>query len=409
VGRRRDGVSGRLFKGDREFLQGLRDAEWAESTPRATWALYLMLLAVAVALIWASVARVDEVTRVDAKVVADGREQVIASLEGGILRSLAVREGALVEKGQALFQLDPTRMEAQQNEGVAKRLALKAQLARLEAEATGRTLKFPPDVSVMTELVEGETEAYQARRQSLEEAVGVSRRSLGLLNRELTMAERMSDKGLMSEVEVMRLRRQVNDLQLQVQERVNRFRQEASTELMRLRSELAQLDEQIVVKQDVLQRSTLYSPVRGMVKHIKLGTLGGVVPAGATVMEIVPIGPRVLVEARIRPTDIGFVRVGLPAEVKLSAYDYYTYGGLKGVVEYISPDVLGDDAKTGAQDNSYYRALIRSEVSTLKAKGAPLQVIPGMTASVEIRTGERSVLQFLLKPVLKSQEAFRER
>lgn len=409
MARRDERVSGRFFRGDKAFLHGLRDAEMAESTPRATWALYLMLAVLVCALVWAGVARVDEVTRVDGKVVPDGREQVIASLEGGILRSLSVREGALVEKGQELLQLDPTRVEAQQNEGVAKRLALRAQVARLESEATGRTLKFPPDVMAMTALVEGETEVYQARRQSLDEAVGVNRRSLGLLNRELFMAERMSEKGLMSEVEVMRLRRQVNDLQLQVQERTNRFRQEASTELMRLRSELAQLDEQLIVKQDVLQRTTLHAPVRGMVKHIKLGTVGGVVPAGATIMEIVPMGPRVLVEARIRPSDIGFVRVGLPAEVKLSAYDYYTYGGLKGVVEYISPDVLGDESKTAAQDNSYYRALIRSEVSTLKAKGAPLQVMPGMTATVEVRTGERSVLQFLLKPVLKSQEAFRER
>jgi len=217
----------------------------------------------------------------------------------------------------------------------------------------------------------------------------------------------------------MRLRRQANDMVLQIQERVNRFRQEASTDLVRVRTELAQIeeqmvvkhvDEQIVVKRDVLKRPTLYSPVRGLIKSIKLGTVGGVVPAGATIMEIVPIGPRVLVEARIKPSDIGFVRVGLPAEVKLSAYDYYTYGGLKGTVEYISPDALGDEPKTAQQDaNSYYRALIRSDVSTLKAKGKPLSVMPGMTATIEVRTGERSVLQFLLKPVLKSQEAFRER
>jgi len=210
-------------------------------------------------------------------------------------------------------------------------------------------------------------------------------------------------------VEVMRLRRQANDLQLQVQERVNRFRQDASAELVRVRTELAQLEEQLVVKKDVLKRTTLYSPVRGLVKNIKLNTLGGVVPAGATIMEIVPIGPRVLVEARIKPADIGFVHVGLPAQVKLSAYDFYTYGGLKGTVEYISPDALGEEAKTTAQDSSYYRALIRSDVSTLMAKGKPLTVMPGMTATIEIRTGERSVLQFLLKPVLKSQEAFRER
>ena len=406
---REDRVSGRYVKGDGAFLSGLKEAELAEISPSASWAIYLMLLAVIITIVWAALARVDEVTRVDGKVVPDGREQNIASLEGGILRSLAVREGALVEKGQELLQLDPTRVEAQQNEGVAKRLALKATLARLEAESTGRTLKFPPDVTANLELVSGETEVYNARRRALDEGVGAIRRSLSLLNREVFMSERMSAKGLISEVEVMRLHRQANDMQLQIQERVNRFRQDASTELVRVRSELAQLEEQIVVKHDVLQRTTLYSPVRGLVKNIKLGTVGGVVPGGATIMEIVPIGDRVLVEARIKPADIGFVRVGLPAEVKLSAYDYYTYGGLKGTVEYISPDALGEESKTAAQDNTYYRALIRSEVSTLKAKGKPLSVMPGMTATIEIRTGERSVLQFLLKPVLKSQEAFRER
>lgn len=406
---REDRVSGRYVKGDGAFLSGLKEAELAEISPSASWAIYLMLLAVIITIVWAALARVDEVTRVDGKVVPDGREQNIASLEGGILRSLAVREGALVEKGQELLQLDPTRVEAQQNEGVAKRLALKATLARLEAESTGRTLKFPPDVTTNQELVNGETEVYNARRRALDEGVGAIRRSLSLLNREVFMSERMSAKGLISEVEVMRLHRQANDMQLQIQERVNRFRQDASTELVRVRSELAQLEEQIVVKHDVLQRTTLYSPVKGLVKNIKLGTVGGVVPGGATIMEIVPIGDRVLVEARIKPADIGFVRVGLPAEVKLSAYDYYTYGGLKGTVEYISPDALGEESKTAAQDNTYYRALIRSEVSTLKAKGKPLSVMPGMTATIEIRTGERSVLQFLLKPVLKSQEAFRER
>ncbi|WP_374317510.1 HlyD family type I secretion periplasmic adaptor subunit [Aquabacterium sp.] len=402
-------VTGQLVKGDRAFLSSAAEAALTEATPKAAWAIYLMLLVVFVALIWSAVARVDEVTKAEGKVVPDGREQNIASLEGGILRNVAVREGALVEKGQELVQLDPTRVEAQQNEGAAKRLAMRGTQARLEAEASGRALHFPPDVTAARDVVQGETEVFNTRRKVLEEGVAASRRSLELLNRELAMSERMSAKGLMSEVEVMRLRRQSNEMTLQIQDRINRFRQDASSELVRIKTELAQLEEQMVVKQDVLKRTTLYSPVRGMVKNIRLNTVGGVVPAGATIMEIVPVGPRVLVEARIRPSDIGFIYVGLPAEVKLSAYDYYTYGGLKGTVEYISPDALGEESKTPAQDNTYYRALIRSDVSTLRAGGKPLLVMPGMTATVEIRTGDRSVLQFLLKPVLKSQEAFRER
>lgn len=402
-------TSGQYFRSDAEFLSGIKESQLAEGTPRANWAIYLMLALVACALIWASVARVDEVTRAEGKVVPDGREQVIASLEGGILSKLSVREGMLVVKGQELVQLDPTRVEALQNEGQAKRRALQASRARLEAESTGARLVFPQELTNQPEIIRGETESYMARKQALDEAVGVSRRSLGLINRELGMAERMADKGLMSVVEVMRLRRQVNDLQLQIQERVNRFRQDANTDLIRVKTELAQLEEQLVVKHDVLNRTVLKSPVRGLVKNIKLGTVGGVVPPGGTIMEIVPVGERILIEARIKPSDIGFVRVGSPAEVKLAAYDYYTYGGIKGVIEYISPDALGEESKTAAQDNTYFRALIRSDVSTLKAKGKPLTVMPGMTASVDIRTGERSVLQFLLKPVLKSQEAFRER
>ncbi len=165
----------------------------------------------------------------------------------------------------------------------------------------------------------------------------------------------------------------------------------------------------MVVKQDALTRTTLKSPVRGLVKTIRIATLGGLVQAGAPIMEILPIGPRVLIEARIKPADIGFVRVGLPVTIKLNGFDYYIYGGLKGVIDYISPDALGEESKAVSQDATYYRALIRSDSSTLHVGKKPISVMPGMTASVEVRTGERSVLQYLLLPLMKSQEAFRER
>lgn len=407
--RSRKNADGVAYPGDEEFLSGIKQAELVEATPQAVWALYLMLTVVVVAITWAFMARVEQITKAEGKVVSDGREQVIASLEGGILRNMLVREGMMVEKGQDLLQIDPTRAEAQQNEGEAKRLALTGTLARLLAESTGKPLIFPKEVRAVPQIVHDETESYDARRMALEEAVGVTRRSLALLRRELAMAERMSAKGLMSEVEVMRSQRQVNDLTLQIQERINRFRQDASAELVKVRTELAQLEEQMVVKQDMLTRTTLKSPVKGLVKNIRIATVGGVVPAGAAIMEILPIGPRVLIEARIKPADIGFVRVGLPVTVKLSAYDYFIYGGLKGTIDYISPDALGDDAKTGAHDATYYRALIRSDVSTLHQGSKPLAVMPGMTATVEVQTGERTVAQYLLMPLVKSQEAFRER
>jgi adhesin transport system membrane fusion protein len=397
-----------LRPGDIHFLSAVRGAQVMEAAPAAMWAVYLMLAAVAAAVAWASIAQVDIIAKATARVVPDGREQVIASLEGGILRELMVREGQQVREGQDLALLDPTRFEAQQAEGHAKRLALRGSIARLTAEASGRPLQFPADVAKAQSVVDGESESYQARQRALNEAVEINRRSTGLLQRELGVAEAMSAKGLMSEVEVMRVRRQVNDMNLQTQERINRFRQEASAELVKVRTELSMLEEQMVVRDDVLKRTTLTSPVRGVVKTIKANTLGGVVAPGAPLMEIMPIGSRVLVEARVTPADIGFVKVGQAVEIKLSSYEYTVYGGLKGTVQSISPDAVGDHHRPGGE-GTYYRALIRAERSTLKAGNKPLAVLPGMTGAVEIRTGQRSILGFVLRPMLKSTEAFRER
>ncbi len=446
---------------DLPFVSPVTGAQLLEPAPAAMWAVYLMLAALVVAVAWSALAQVDIVTKANGRVVPDGREQVIASLEGGLLRELLVREGEQVEAGQALATLDPTRAEAQQAEGQAKRLATMGTLARLQAEAGGKALKFPPQLPAP--VVAGETESYEARRNALVEATDSVRRSISLLGRELDVSQRMAANGLMSEVEVMRLRRQINDLSAQIQERSNRFRQDASAELVRVRTELSLMEEQMVVRDDAIRRNTLTSPVRGIVKQIKANTVGGVVAPGAPVMEILPLGKHVLVEARVRPADIGFVKVGQPVLIKLSAYEYTIYGGLRGVVHSISPDALGDPERASSPDGTWYRALVRAESNSLlpQRKGAnearteraaaatapssetpaseapsaeatasdapaseapssadrrsttsvrpALPVLPGMNGTVEIRTGQRSVLAFMLLPMLKSQEAFRER
>ncbi len=396
-------------RADMSYMADVRAAMVAEATPRTTWALYLMAIVVTSLIVWASIARVDEITRADARVIPEGREQVIASLEGGLLSELHVREGMQVHEGQELAQLDPTRFESQQNEGQAKRLAILAARARLHAEAYGRALRFPPEVLAVPSIVAGETDAFNARKHALDEALQSTARNVALLMKELGVAEAMASKGLMSEVEVMRLRRQVNDLHLSSRERVNRFRQEASTELVRVQTELSLLDEQLAGRADVLRRTVLTSPVRGLVKNIRTVTIGGVVAPGAPIMEIVPISSRVLIEARVKPRDIGFLRVGQPAEMKLAAYDYTTYGGLRGKIEYISPDALGDADRAASADATYYRVTLRADRSSLKQGSKPLNVLPGMTGVVEVRTGERSVISFLLRPLMKSREAFRER
>jgi adhesin transport system membrane fusion protein len=400
----------RLQPGDATYLSPLDGAHLMQASPVALYAVYMIIAALVAMVAWASVSNVDIVAVASARIVPDGREQVIASLEGGILRDLMVREGQQVSEGQELALLDPTRFEAQKAEGQAKRTSLRGAVARLQAEAAGLPLQFPPEVEAAPAVVQGERESYNARLRAMNEAVESNRRSVALLQRELGVAEAMSAKGLMSEVEVMRVRRQVNDLNLQTQERINRFRQDASAELVRVRTELSMLEEQMVVKDDALRRTMLISPVRGVVKTIRMNTVGGVVPPGSPVMEIMPVGPRVLVEARVKPADIGFVKVGQHVVVKLQAFEYNVYGGLQGTVDSISPDAIADE-RAGAEAG-YYRALIRAEQMPPrpgKAPPKPLSVLPGMTATVEIRTGQRSVLGFVLRPMLKTSEAFRER
>ncbi|WP_457391087.1 HlyD family type I secretion periplasmic adaptor subunit [Roseateles sp. P5_E1] len=396
-----------LSKEEGLFVSALHAAQIDEPLPRATWALYLLCAVVTVAITWSALAKVDEITRSDGRIVPDGREQVIASLDAGILRELKVREGQEVQAGEDLAFLDPTRVEAQQNEGQAKLLALKAAAARLDAEANGRvSIHWPAGIDPKARYAQGEAESFDARKRLLDEAVGAINRSLGLISKELKLAQDMSRSGLMSDVEVMRLNRQVNEIQQQRTERLSRYRQEASQELVRVQSEMAQMDEQMVVRQDALTRTVLKSPVHGVVKSIKSGTVGGVIASGAPILEISPIGPKVLVEARIKPKDIGFIRLGQTAEVKLAGYDFNTYGGLEGKVTYMSPDAVTEGDKSG---EGHYRVIVTSERNNLKYKGEKLPVIPGMTSQVEIKTGERSVLSYLLRPMMKSQEALRER
>jgi len=389
------------------FVSAIHAAQVDEPLPRATWALYLLCVVITVAIGWSALAKVDEITRSDGRIVPDGREQVIASLDAGILRELKVREGQEVQAGQELATLDPTRVEAQQAESEVKLLALRASAARLSAEANGRaTIQWPADVDVKSRYAQGEAESFEARKHLLDESIAAINRSLGLIAKEQKLAQDMAARGLMSDVEVMRLNRQVNEIQQQRAERISRYRQEASQELVRVRSEMAQLDEQMVVRQDALTRTVLKSPVHGVIKTVKAGTIGGVVASGAPILEIAPIGPKVLVEAKIKPRDIGFVRLGQKAEVKLAGYDFNVYGGLEGKVTYMSPDAVTEGDKTG---EGYYRVIVTAERINVKFKGEPLPVIPGMTSTVEIKTGERSVLSYLLRPMMKSQEALRER
>lgn len=389
------------------YMRDMHQAMVAEKQNVIGVTLLLLLACLGAALYWASTFKLEEITRGNAKVIPSSREQIIQSLEGGILSQLMVKEGDVVTQGQPLLRIDPTKAKASYQEGQNKALALRATASRLRAEARGTQLQFSADVKQLPELVKNETNTYQAKRQALEQSTTTIKRSKELIARELAMTEPMAAKGLVSEIELLRMRRQVNELELQSQERFNKYRADAANELNRVEAELSQTTEVVGARQDQVKRTTINAPLRGTVKNIRMNTIGGVVQPAQDIMEIVPLEDRLLVEAKIRPHDVAFLHPGLPATVKISAYDYSIYGGLEGEIEIISPDTLREEKKS--EDENYYRVLVRTKNSTLTNNGKELPIIPGMTASVEIRTGEKTVLDYILKPVLKAREALRER
>ena len=408
---RRNEAEAALAPGDAAFMNDIQESLLAQTTPGSKLVLYLILGVVVSGLVWASYARVEEITQAEARIISMSREQVIQSLEGGILAHMYVREGAVVEKGEVLLKIDPTRARSSYREALSKVIGLRASITRLRAEAYQTPLDFDDMVKQDPSLVAQETQAFNARQRALNESVSALERSHTLTLREIRMAEPLAAKGLMSEVELLRMRRQANDIQSQIVERTNKFRADANSELSRMEMELGQTNENLVGRADIVDRTTVTAPVRGTVKNVRVNTIGGVIQPGENILEIVPLEEQLLVEGKIRPSDVAFLHPGLPATVKITAYDYAIYGGLKGVVQYISPDTLKDDQKAaaGRADDTYYRVLVLTDSSTLETGGKSLPIIPGMLASMEIRTGEKTILDYLLKPVFKAREAFRER
>ncbi|WP_244160876.1 HlyD family type I secretion periplasmic adaptor subunit [Pseudomonas delhiensis] len=392
-------------------MSDLRESLLIQSTPGSRLVLGVIGALLIAGLTWAHFARVEEITQGEGKIVSKSREQLISSLEGGIIDELLVREGDIVDKGQPLIKINPIRAESTYQEMRTKLVGLKTMMARLQAEAYQQPLRFPEELQAETLMIEQETNAYNARKQALEDSIRALQNSHDLILKEIALAEPLAARGLLSEVEILRMRRQANDLKIQMVERRNRYQGEANSELVKIELEVAQVAEGLVGRKDVLERTTIYAPVYGTVKNVRVSTIGGVIQPGEDVMEIVPLEDQLIVEGQIKPQDVAFLRPGLPATVKVSAYDYGIYGGLKGTVMHISPDTLQDEKKlaAGRPDATYYRVQVLTDTSWLESAGKRLPIIPGMTATVEIRTGEKTILDYLLKPIFKAKEAFRER
>lgn len=397
---------------DLPLLNDLHAAMQHEKHRGMYWTITLLALFLAVFLVWAYFSNVEEVTRGQGSVIPSSREQVIQSLDPGVLSEMLVREGDLVERGQVLLKLDTARSSAVYREAKNKADALEATAVRLRSEAHGVPLKFP--ASVPAELVARETAAYRARTRAVNETVQGLEQSKKLLDQEIAITEPMAAKGVVSEVEILRMKRQSNDLQLQITERRNKFQSDANTDLVRVEADLAQSEEAAAARADPVKRSEIKAPLRGVVKNIKINTVGGVVGAGQDIMEIVPVDGPLLVEAYIRPQDVAFIKPNDDALVKLTAYDYAIYGGLEGKVKLISPDTLQDNRRPSElklnPEESFYRVIVQTTSHDLKDKnGKEMPIIPGMIATVDIKTGEKTVFQYLIKPITRLKQALRER
>lgn len=326
--------------------------------PRSTWVAWSLFALLAVFITWASLFSLDEVTTGSGKVIPSSHEQVIQSLEGGIIHSLLVREGDIVERGQQLAQLDRTKTESSVLESESRLNAALATASRLKAEVNDTALAFPAELDDDVELVKQETALYQSRRESLEKGLAGLRQGAELVQRELSLTRPLVTQGAASKVEVLRLERQKNELENKITEMKNQYYVRAREELAKANAEIEAQRSVMKGREDSLTRLTFNAPVRGIVKDIDVTTVGGVIPPNGKLMSLVPLDDQMVIEAKISPRDVAFIHPGQKALVKVTAYDYSIYGGLEGEVTMISPDTLQDEVK---RDVYYYRVYIRTD------------------------------------------------
>ncbi len=416
-----------MQQSDFAFANDIRSAVELR-TPRTSRLILLCTLALlVVGVIWAHFAVLDEVKRGNGKVISSRQTQVLQSLEGGLVLDILIREGDIVKQGQVLMRIDDTKFSADLGEVRERRASNAARVARLEAEVSGaETPKFPDElVKSAPQVVETERNLFLARVKKLSQDIDVLTQqetrlsgSLKLLSREVEITRNLYAQKVVPEIEMLRLERQATEIRGQLAETQSRianiktaFKSQAEEDLAKSRGDLAVLEENIKSAQDRVRRADLKSPVNGIVNKLNVTTVGAVVQPGANLMDIVPLDDSLLVEGRIRPQDIAFIRPHQNAIVKITAYDSSVYGSLKGKVERISADTIADDKpERGEKGETFYRVIVRTDKNHLGTAENPLPIIPGMVTTVEILTGAKSVLDYIIKPArMLRDEALRER
>jgi len=442
------GVFRRMPAADVDLATDIRSTILIQSPSGGRFILWGIVLFFILAVIWAYQAEIEEVTRGMGKVIPSQQMQVIQNLEGGILAEVFVHEGQIVEKNQLLLRIDETRFSAPYRESRLQYLALLAKMARLRAETNDEPFVAPQEVlDEKPELATREQELYNTRQQALtttleilqEQATQQSQqlaelkaklkeltRTYELLNRELHLTRGLISEGAVSEVEVLRLERQASQMsgeiettklsipqaESRIKEALRKlkegklaYKNQAKEELNEAYARLEGVSASSIALMDRLTRTSVRSPVRGTVNQILVNTVGGIIQPGMDILEIVPLEDTLLIEAKIKPSDIAFLHPGQKAMVKFTAYDFTVYGGLEAELEHISADSITDE-----KGDTYYQVRVRTKQNYIGLEEDPLPIIPGMVAMVDILTGKKTILNYLAKPLLRAQKlALRER
>ena len=359
---------------------------------------------------WASQSDLDQLVRATGQVIPDARTQIIQAADGGVLFELRVQEGQAVKAGQILAVLEKERAQAGFKEIVARVASLRAILDRTHAEISQKPLLFNKQSAAFPEFTTAQAGLYMQRKKTLDEEMGYLQEALANAKEELEMNQKLMKTGDTSRLDLLRSERQVTDLAGRISATRNRYLQEARQDASKAEEELATTQQKLNERQSILNHTDLTSPVGGVVKYLRVNTIGGVLRPGDELMQIAPTDGGFFVEGRVTPSDVGSLKLGLPVTVRVDAFDYSIYGTLKGSLTHISPDTLSEQGSRG-ETNVFYRIQVRLDADqSHNPRAQDIVIKSGMTTSLDIRTGERTVLQYLIKPIFKAfQGAMTER
>ncbi|WP_121627485.1 HlyD family efflux transporter periplasmic adaptor subunit [Poseidonibacter antarcticus] len=368
-----------------------------------------LLLVIIPFLVWAYYANLDQISHAQGQVIATAKTQEIQSTIDGVVEQIYVTEGEHVKKGDNLILLDKAQAQAAYENSKAKVAALKANLSRLRAEVYGKRLIFDKSLDKYPEFKENQKALFRRRQRALNDDLSALNESLKLAREELNLNIPLLDNGDIGALEIIKIRRQIAELKGKISNTRNKYFQDSQTDMTKAEEELSTKEQELADKTIIFERTSISSPMDAIVKNIIVTTKGANVRSGEVILELLPFGDELIIEAKMRPSDISFVKQGQKASVKLDAYDYSIYGVFYGNVTYISPDTLVE--KTPKGEEYFFRVLIALDKTQLNTKnGKKINISPGMTAQVDIVTGNRSVLTYLSKPITKTfSEAFHER